>query len=76
MASSDNAKHVPSPMPGQVEKVLVKEGDVVEAGDTLFIIGAMKMEVKTTAPCAGKVGKVEVSSGTRVVEGALLTTMI
>ena len=76
MASSDNAKHVPSPMPGQVEKVLVKEGDVVEAGDTLFIIGAMKMEVKTTAPCAGKVGKVEVSSGTRVVEGALLTTMM
>ena len=50
MASVDNADHIPSPMPGQVEKVLVKEGDTVEAGDTLFIIGAMKMR-KTTAPC-------------------------
>ena len=33
MASVDNADHVPSPMPGQVEKVMVKEGDTVEAGD-------------------------------------------
>ena len=76
MASVDNADHVPSPMPGQVEKVLVKEGQAVEAGDTLFVVGAMKMEVKTSAPRAGKVGKVEVSVGTRVVEGALLTTMV
>ena len=76
MASADNADHVPSPMPGQVEKVLVKEGQAVEAGDTLFVVGAMKMEVKTSAPRAGKVGKVEVSVGTRVVEGALLTTMV
>ena len=72
MASADNADHVPSPMPGQVEKVLVKEGQAVEAGDTLFVVGAMKMEVKTSAPRAGKVGKVEVSVGTRVVEAPCL----
>jgi pyruvate carboxylase len=75
MASPDNAKQVGSPMPGAVEKVLVKEGQAVEQGDVLFVIGAMKMEVKTSAPCAGKVGKVEVEVGTRVVEGALLTTL-
>ena len=62
-------------MPGAVEKVLVEEGQDVEQGEVLFIVGAMKMEVKTSAPTAGKIGKVEVSVGTRVVEGALLTTI-
>jgi pyruvate carboxylase len=75
MADTSNTKHVASPMPGAVEKVLVKEGQTVEKGEVLFIVGAMKMEVKTSAPTAGKVGKLEVDVGTRVVEGALLTTI-
>lgn len=75
MADTSNVKHVASPMPGAVEKVLVEEGQAVEQGEVLFIVGAMKMEVKTSASTAGKIGKVEVSVGTRVVEGALLTTI-
>ncbi len=35
---------ISSPMPGQVVKILVKEGDKVKAGDTVVIISAMKME--------------------------------
>lgn len=64
-----------SPMPGVVEKVLVEEGQSVAAGDTLMTISAMKMEVKITAPFAGKVEQVSVPLGGRVVEGALLVTV-
>ena len=34
-----------APMPGIVEKISVKDGQNVEAGDALVIIIAMKMEV-------------------------------
>lgn len=33
-------------MPGLVEKMLVKEGQAVSAGDVLCTVSAMKMEVK------------------------------
>ena len=49
-----------SPMPGKVVKVLVKEGDVVQEGDTVVIISAMKMESEYKAPKDGTVKKVNV----------------
>lgn len=65
-----------SPMSGTVEKVLVKEGDAVQAGDVLAMVSAMKMEVKVTAPRDGTVLSVAVPApGYRVVEGALLVTL-
>lgn len=33
-----------SPMPGEVVRILVKEGDYVKAGDTLLVLSSMKME--------------------------------
>ena len=62
-------------MPGSVEKLLVNEGQVVAAGETLCTISAMKMEVKVTSPFAAKVTGLSVVAGTRVVEGALLLTL-
>ena len=75
MAESGKAGQMGSPMPGSVEKLLVKEGQVVAAGDTLCTISAMKMEVKVTAPFNAKVSGLSVAAGTRVVEGALLLTL-
>src|SRR5690606_13811028 len=40
----DMSKYLLCPMPGQVVRVDVKEGDVVEDGQTLAIVEAMKME--------------------------------
>lgn len=47
-----------APMPGVVEKVYVKDGDQVKAGDPLVVMIAMKMEYVIKAPKAGKVSNV------------------
>lgn len=76
MATGGNPNHVGSPMPGVVEKLLVKEGQMVTAGEMLFVVSAMKMEVKVTAPRDGIVASLSVPAvGYRVVEGALLLTL-
>jgi biotin carboxyl carrier protein len=64
-----------SPMPGAIEKVLVKVGQSVSPGDVLLTVSAMKMEVKVTAPHEGIVKGLCVDVGTRVVEGALLVRL-
>ena len=48
---------------GNMWKVLVKPGDSVAAGDTLFIMEVMKMEVPHEAPVAGTVAAVHVAEG-------------
>ena len=50
-------------MPGQVTKVLVKDGDIVQRGQPLVVLEAMKMEIKIVAPRAGRVAKVLVTEG-------------
>jgi len=52
-SSSSGASMVTAPMPGRVVKVLVKDGDAVESGDTLVILEAMKMEHVVSAPLKG-----------------------
>jgi biotin carboxyl carrier protein len=48
---------------GNMWKVLVKPGDKVNVGDTLFIMEVMKMEVPHEAPVEGTVSEVSVSEG-------------
>ena len=47
------------PMPGKLIKVLVKEGDVVEDGQALCVVEAMKMENTLIAPKKCKIGKIK-----------------
>ena len=75
MADNSNNNQMGSPMPGVIEKLLIKEGDTVKAGDTLCTVSAMKMEVKVTAPRDATVSSLAIQVGTRVVEGALLVTL-
>jgi acetyl/propionyl-CoA carboxylase alpha subunit/acetyl-CoA carboxylase carboxyltransferase component len=44
---------VESPIAGSVVEVAVNPGDAVDAGATLMVVSAMKMETAITAPCAG-----------------------
>lgn len=40
----DDDSVLSSPMPGKVVRILVQEGDRVNAGDTVIVVSAMKME--------------------------------
>ena len=61
-----------APMPGKVIEVRVSEGDTVQAGDTLLLLEAMKMEHPIQAPQDGKVTELRVATGDQVENGALL----
>ena len=53
---------------GSVWKLMVNPGDRVAAGDTLFILEVMKMEVAYAAPIAGQVSAVHIAEGDAVEE--------
>ena len=59
---------VTTTVPGNIWKVLVKEGDQVRKGDTLFIMEVMKTEVNHDAPIDGKVVKVNIINDQEGVE--------
>ena len=71
-ASSGGGESVKAPMPGTVFKLLVKEGDKVEAGQAVIILEAMKMENEIQAEKGGTVTQVPVKEGEKVDEGATL----
>ncbi len=60
---------VKAPLPGQIIKVSVKEGDEVKAGDTVILMEAMKMQNAITAPTPGTVQQILVKEGDSVLEG-------
>jgi len=57
---------VTTPMPGAVVKIKVKIGDRVEAGDTVLIVEAMKMENEVHTPVSGVIEKIYVAEGDSV----------
>ncbi|THD22520.1 Pyruvate carboxylase mitochondrial [Fasciola hepatica] len=57
---------VGAPMPGDLVTISVREGDIVERGEKLATLSAMKMEVAIAAPIAGKVTKVHATVGMKV----------
>ena len=61
-----------APMPGKIVKVLVGEGDVVEAGRGVLVMEAMKMENELKATRGGTIQEIKVKEGQAVEMGALL----
>lgn len=72
VVASGDQEVVEAPMPGNIWKVEVAEGDAVKAGDVLFILEAMKMENDIVSPIDGTVVSVAVAEGTAVDTGATL----
>ena len=60
---------------GKVFQVPTSVGQNVEAGDTVIIIEAMKMEIPVVAPEAGTIASIDVAVGDAVESGAVLATL-
>ncbi|HTA33828.1 MAG TPA: acetyl-CoA carboxylase biotin carboxylase subunit [Solirubrobacteraceae bacterium] len=67
---------LPSPLQGNMWKVLVKQGDEVQEGQLLCIIEAMKMENEITAHKAGKIVELPITEGAPIQAGAPIATIV
>jgi acetyl-CoA carboxylase biotin carboxyl carrier protein len=57
---------------GNLWKIVVSQGQQVQADETLMILESMKMEIPVTTQKAGRVTKIHVKEGESVQEGQLL----
>ena len=71
-ASATQRESANSPMPGQVLRVLVQEGQRVHTGDPLVILEAMKMEQTIRTSMDGVVKSILVVTGQVVTPGQML----
>ncbi len=71
-AASGSGEPVNAVLAGNIFKVNVAVGDVVNEGDPLLVVEAMKMETAVAAPKAGTVTQVAVSEGDVVAVGDTL----
>jgi acetyl-CoA/propionyl-CoA carboxylase biotin carboxyl carrier protein len=66
---------VRAPMPGAVIAVHVAVGDLVDGGDPMVTLEAMKMEHGVPSPRAGRVDELLVRVGDQVTRGQILATV-
>ncbi len=66
---------VKSPMPGNILKINVAQGQRVEEGDVLLILEAMKMENEIVATKSGTVAQIVAAKGAVVETGAPLVVI-
>ncbi|WP_053958546.1 biotin/lipoyl-containing protein [Sulfobacillus thermosulfidooxidans] len=62
----DGEMVIEAPLPGAVLDVKVQEGQLVEVGQVLIILEAMKMENEVTAPVSGRIKSLRVQKGSSV----------
>lgn len=61
-----------SPVSGIVVRATAQAGQVLQVGDVLLILEAMKMETSVTSPVAGKIKSINVAPGESVQNGQVV----
>ena len=69
---AEGRQQITAPMPGKVVRLLVKQGDFVEAGQGLLVVEAMKMQNEIRSPKGGKIEKLLAKEGQPVNAGEVL----
>ena len=64
-----------APMSGTVQELLVAVGDLVEAGQALVLLSAMKMQVEIKSPISGRVSALPHAAGEQVEGGTALAVV-
>ncbi len=66
---------IPAPLAGNIVRVVAQPGSMVQEGDLLLVLEAMKMETEVRSPKAGSVTSIEVKAGDAVTVGQTLLTL-
>jgi len=74
-ANTGDVTEVTAQMPGVVLRTVANPGDTVQAGDTLLVLEAMKMEVAVATPYNGTVREMFVDVGDHVANGQKLASV-
>ena len=74
-AAAASGKPVVGPLPGTINEIKVKVGDKVNAGDTVVVLEAMKMQNNIDAETSGTIASINVNKGDAVMEGDTLVTI-
>ncbi len=72
IADVENPGEIGANIPGTLIKLLVKEGDYVEANQPIAVLEAMKMETNVLSTISGTVKKIYIKEGTQVIAGELI----
>ena len=75
LASVSASEALNAPLAGNIFKVLVNEGDEVEAGEVVIIMEAMKMETEIRAVNAGTITSLHIKEGDSVSVGQALLSL-
>jgi biotin carboxyl carrier protein len=74
-ANVDGTVQIVAQMPGKVVRVLVEQGAKVEAGDSILVVEAMKMQNEMKSPRAGTVTTLRARVGETVKAGEVLAVI-
>jgi len=69
---TEDHRMVLSFIPGTIKDIIAKPGQMVNRGDDLIILDAMKMQNRIKSKMDGKVKKILVSKGDKVSKGMVL----
>ncbi|MGH9728235.1 MAG: biotin/lipoyl-containing protein [Candidatus Acidiferrales bacterium] len=76
LAAAEGHQQVVSSMPGKIVRVMVRAGDLVEAGQGLLVVEAMKMQNEIKSPKAGTIKRIAVQEGQTVNAGEVLAVIV